>query len=53
MPGTGMCDPNRYNAIIINVNKILFRRSGILNTFFKLESTVSTPDAAGGEPPAG
>src|ERR687889_251396 len=38
-PGVGTCDPNRYSAITRSVKRILFRRSGTRNTFFKLEST--------------
>src|SRR3712207_1287254 len=38
-PGVGTCDPNRYRARTRSVKRILFRRSGTRNTFFKLEST--------------
>ena len=35
----GRATPNRYRAIIRSVNRILFRRSGTLKMFFRLEST--------------
>src|SRR5918997_1294661 len=38
-PGVGTWDPNRYRAMTRSVKRILFRRSGTRNTFFKLEST--------------
>ena len=36
MPGTGMNAPNRYVAIISNVNSTLFRRSGMRKTLRKV-----------------
>src|SRR5579884_2298058 len=38
IPGMGTQDPSRYTRMITTVNRILFRRSGTLNMFFKLES---------------
>ena len=37
--GTGMWDPNRYSVMMKRVNRILFRRSGILNELRKAFST--------------
>ena len=39
IPGTVTLEPSRYRAIMSRVKRILFRRSGILKMFFKLEST--------------
>ena len=39
IPGTGICVPSRNRPITARVNKILFRSSGTLNMFLKLEST--------------
>ena len=44
-----MCAPKRYNNTIMTVNKILFRRSGILKMFFKFDSTWSPLVLAAGE----
>src|SRR5436190_9120278 len=35
MLGTGTCEPSRYTAMISSVNRIFFRRSGILNALTK------------------
>src|SRR3954452_15375883 len=49
IPGTVTFDPSRYRAMMNNVNRILFRRSGIRNMFRKLESTGKTPALAVGQ----
>src|SRR5437764_4135947 len=46
IPGTVTFDPSLYRAMMNNVNRILFRRSGIRNMFRKLESTGRAPALA-------
>ena len=41
MPGTRIATPSRYRAIIAMTNRILFRRSVTLKTFFRFDSTAA------------
>ena len=42
-PAPGCARPSRYSAIMSSVNRILFRRSGTLNMFFRLVSNAAAP----------